>query len=73
MPPGKSLLFVMLLCLHLRSLGSGGIDGASFVSATKRKKEMNRLYSYSHGCTGNEHETEADAGKSFQMQIISPA
>ena len=25
----------------------------------------NRLHSYSHGCTGNEHEREADAGKSF--------
>ena len=34
---------------------------------------INRPYSYSHGCTGNEHEREADAGKSFQMQIISPA
>ena len=34
---------------------------------------FNRPYSYSHGCTGNEHEREADAGKSFQMQIISPA
>ena len=34
---------------------------------------VNRLYSYSHGCTGNEHEREADAGKYFQMQIISPA
>ena len=33
----------------------------------------NRPCSYSHGCTGNEHEREADAGKSFQMQIISPA
>ena len=35
--------------------------------------EMNRPYSYSHGCTGNKHEREADAGKSFQMQITSPA
>ena len=33
---------------------------------------INGPYSYSHGCTGNEHEREADAGKSFQMQIISP-
>ena len=32
----------------------------------------NRPYSYSYGCTGNEHEREADAGKS-QMQIIVPA
>ena len=34
---------------------------------------LNRPYSYSHGCTGNEHEREGDAGKSFQIQIISPA
>ena len=33
----------------------------------------NRPYSYSHNCTGNEHERESDAGKSFQMQVISPA
>ena len=39
----------------------------------KNEQLHNRPYSYSHGCTGNEHEREADAGKSFQMQIISPA
>ena len=32
----------------------------------------NRPYSYSHGRTGNKHETEADAGKPFQMQMLFP-
>ena len=31
-PFGKSLSFVMLLCLHLRSFGSGGMAGASLDS-----------------------------------------
>ena len=31
-PFGKSLSFVMLLCLHLRSFGSGGMVGASLDS-----------------------------------------
>lgn len=32
-PPSRSLLLVMLLCLHLRSFGSGGMAGALLVSA----------------------------------------
>lgn len=31
-PFGRSLSFVILLCLHLRSFGSGGIAGASLDS-----------------------------------------
>lgn len=31
-PFGRSLSFVMLLCLHLRSFGSGGMAGASLDS-----------------------------------------
>ena len=32
-PLGRSLLLVMLLCLHLRFFGSGGMAGALLVSA----------------------------------------
>jgi hypothetical protein len=31
-PAGRSLAFVMLLCLHLRAFGSGGMAGASLDS-----------------------------------------
>lgn len=34
-PFGRSLSFVMLLCLHLRSFGSGGMAGASLDSELK--------------------------------------
>ena len=44
-----------------------------FLKHIEDVSRRNRPYSYSHGCTGNEHEREADAGKSFQMQIIPPA
>ena len=44
----------------------------SIEDSAGREIALNRPYSYFHGCTGNEHEREADAGKSFQMQIISP-
>ena len=48
-------------------------DFATDARTLSSTNTVNRPYSYSHGCTGNEHEREADAGKSFQMQIISPA
>ena len=52
-----------------------GTFGKGLLKKNGEKKiiGINRPYSYSRGCTGQEHEREADAGKSFQMQIISPA
>ena len=36
---------------------------------------IGHIHNYCHSCTGNKHNDkgDADAGVSFQMQIISPA
>ena len=57
----KSSMYTSTSCLSSPVILNSGKEafGAMFSS--------NRPYSYSHSCAGNEHEREADAGKSFQM------
>ena len=36
------------------------------------RNNFNRPYSYSHGCTGNEHEREAGGGNHFKCKLSPP-
>lgn len=43
-PFGRSLSFVMLLCLHLRFFGAGGMAGASVDSEFEMKSSVVESY-----------------------------
>ena len=44
--------------------------GHSVLISQSSSWSLKRPYSYSHGCTGNEHEREANAGKHFKWKLF---